>query len=155
MGRRVSTGWFRRRRAATTLAVGAVVSLGLPLANVMPAQAAPAPLAQQTQAAATGVSVLVFHGPTADQKDPVLRASDAIARLGQDNGIAVTSSSDPGVFNAVNLAKYRGVVLLSAQGVEFTREQETALQNYIKAGNGFLGVSDTARAQEGSEWFTG
>ncbi|RZQ62472.1 ThuA domain-containing protein [Amycolatopsis suaedae] len=155
MGRRVSTGWFRRRRAATTLAVGAVVALGLPLATTMPAQAAPAPLAQQAQTAATGVSVLVFHGPAADQKDPVLRASDAIARLGQDNGIAVTSSSDPGVFTAANLAKYRGIVFLSAQGVEFTREQETALQNYIKAGNGFLGVSDAARAQDGSDWFTG
>ncbi|MBP2180143.1 ThuA domain-containing protein [Amycolatopsis magusensis] len=149
MGRRVSASWSKRRRSAAVLAVGAVVALAAPLATTVVAQAQPA------AAAAAPVSVLVFHGPAADQKDPVLRASDAIARLGQDNGITVTSSSNPGVFTATNLANYRGVVFLSAEGVTLSTEQETALKNYMKAGGGFLGLSDAAKAQDNSEWFTG
>jgi glucose/arabinose dehydrogenase/type 1 glutamine amidotransferase len=99
--------------------------------------------------------VLVFHGAAAAQKDPVIRASDAIAAMAAANGITVTTSSDPAVFTAANLDRYRGVVYLSAAGVTLNRDQETALQNYMKAGNGFLGISDAARAQEESDWFTG
>ncbi len=144
MRRNVSQRWFRKRPLAA-LAVGAVVTAGLPLTI--------APVAQ----AATNVpvNVLVFHGAAADQKDPVVRATDAIASLGQANGITVTSSSDPAVFSPAGLAKYRGVVFLSAQGVTLNRDQETSLQNYMKAGGGFLGLSDAARAQDGSQWFSG
>ncbi|HEU4424365.1 MAG TPA: ThuA domain-containing protein, partial [Pilimelia sp.] len=34
-------------------------------------------------------------------------------------------------------------------------DQEAALQNYIKAGGGFVGIADAAQAQPGSAWFTG
>jgi glucose/arabinose dehydrogenase/PKD repeat protein/type 1 glutamine amidotransferase len=134
------------------VAAGAVVALGMPLIATAPATAA-APAA--AVAAAAPVNVLVFHGAAAAQKDPVTRASDAIAALASQNGITVTTSSDPAVFTAANLDKYRGVVYLSATGVTLNRDQETALQNYMKAGNGFLGISDAARAQEESDWFTG
>ncbi|HEY3482066.1 MAG TPA: ThuA domain-containing protein, partial [Streptomyces sp.] len=139
--------WFGRR-AAVVLAIGAVMAAGAPLIVMPVAQAAPA-------AVNVPVNVLVFHGAAGDQKDPVLRAADAIARLGQDNGITVTASSDPAVFSTANLARYRGVVFLSAQGVTLAREQEAALQAYMKAGGGFLGISDAARAQDSSQWFTG
>ena len=139
--------WFGRR-GAVVLAIGSVLAAGAPLITMPVAQAAPAVVN-------VPVNVLVFHGSAAGQKDPVLRAADAIARLGQDNGITVTASSDPAVFAAANLARYRGVVFLSAQGVTLAREQEAALQAYMKAGGGFLGVSDAARAQDSSQWFTG
>ncbi|WP_328606902.1 ThuA domain-containing protein [Amycolatopsis sp. NBC_00345] len=144
MRRNVSQRWFRRRPLAA-LAVGAVVAAGLPLTITPVAQAA----------TNVPIDVLVFHGAAADQKDPVLRATDAITSLGQANGITVTASADPAVFSPAGLAKYRGVVFLSAQGVTLDRDQETALQNYMKAGGGFLGLSDAARAQDGSQWFSG
>ncbi len=135
------------------MVVGAVIALGAPLAATVPATAAaPAPAAP---AAAAPINVLVFHGAAADQKDPVLRATDAIAAMAGQNGITVTATSDPAVFTAANLDKYRGVVYLSAQGITLSRDQETALQNYMKAGGGFLGISDAARAQEESDWFSG
>jgi glucose/arabinose dehydrogenase/PKD repeat protein/type 1 glutamine amidotransferase len=120
-----------------------------------PAAAAPAPAASVAPAAATPVNVLIFHGAAADQLDPVTRASDALSSLATANGITPTVSTDPAVFSSANLDKYRGIVYLSANGITLTRDQETALQNYIKAGNGFLGISDAARAQEESTWFTG
>ena len=47
------------------------------------------------------------------------------------------------------------MVFLSAQGVALSREQETALQNYIKAGNGYLGVADARSSSRTLDWFTG
>ncbi|MGH8881449.1 MAG: ThuA domain-containing protein, partial [Stackebrandtia sp.] len=78
-----------------------------------------------------------------------------LTEIGQHNGLTVEASADPAVFTTANLDRYRGVVFLSAQGVTLTRDQETALQTYIRAGGGFLGISDAAKAQIDSTWFTG
>ena len=134
------------------LAAAAVLAVtgGLPPA---PVSAAPAPVREP--AAADAVQVLVFHGPAGEQQDPVQRAADELTDIGADNGVAVTVSSDPAAFTPDNLAKYRGVVFLSAHGAVLTGAQEAALQSYIKAGNGFLGIADAAKAQPDSAWFTG
>ncbi|GAB3894810.1 hypothetical protein GCM10029964_073810 [Kibdelosporangium lantanae] len=113
------------------------------------------PISPQQTAAAADVGVLVFHGPVADQQDPVATATAAIKDIGQAAGITVTESTDPGAFTSGNLDKYRGVVFLSAQNAALSRDQETALQNYVRAGGGFLGVGDAAKAQDSSNWFTG
>ena len=144
---------FRRRRWRPVLAAATVlaVTVGLPLA---PVSAAPAPVREPAGAADAAVQVLVFHGPAGEQQDPVLKAADEITEVGEANGVAVTVSEDPAVFSPANLANYRGVVFLSSAGAVLSGDQETALQNYIKAGNGFLGVADAAKAQPESTWFT-
>jgi glucose/arabinose dehydrogenase/type 1 glutamine amidotransferase len=115
------------------------------------ASAAPAPPTRAVEP----ISVLVFHGPVAEQQDPVARATQALKDLGEGNGITVTEATDPAVFTAAGLARYRAVVFLSAAGVTLSRDQESALQNYVKAGGGFLGIADAAKAQPDSTWFTG
>ena len=142
----------RSLRRATILVTSATLALGL---SSMPALGAPAKPEQPgnsgSQAtanapeagknAADDVNVLVFHGPAAEQNDPVVKATDAIEELGAANGFTVEESTDPAVFSDKNLDKYRGVVFLSAKGTELTTGQEDALEGYIKDGGGFLGVS--------------
>jgi type 1 glutamine amidotransferase len=101
------------------------------------------------------VNVLVFHGSAAQQDDPVAQATTAIEDLGKQNKFAVDVSENPAVFTAANLARYRGVVFLSAKGVTLNADQEAAFQAYVKNGGGFVGVHDAARAQADSDWFTG
>jgi glucose/arabinose dehydrogenase/type 1 glutamine amidotransferase len=120
-----------------------------------PVLAAAAPAAPAAVAAATPINVLVFHGPAESQLDPVVRATDAIAGLGQQNGMTVHVSTDPASFTPANLANFRAVVMLSSEGVSLNQSQEMALQNYIKAGNGYLGIADAAKFQPDSEWITG
>jgi glucose/arabinose dehydrogenase/type 1 glutamine amidotransferase len=133
----------------------AALVVGGQLTAAAAAPAAPPPPAPAVSAAAAPVSVLVFHGPVAGQLDPVARATDTFREIGAANGITVTESSDPAVFTAENLARHRGIVFLSAEGVTLGADQEAALQEYVKAGGGFLGVADAAKAQGDSSWFTG
>ncbi|MEV1332614.1 ThuA domain-containing protein [Micromonospora costi] len=139
-------GLPRRLGALATGAVLALGGLGVPARAAAPA-AAPV--------AAASVKVLVFHGPATEQDDPVAGAAAAITKLGKKHGFTVDVSADPSVFTFANLAQYRGVVFLSANGVTLTDAQEAAFQAYVKGGGGFVGVHDAARAQPNSSWFTG
>ncbi|WP_410811282.1 ThuA domain-containing protein [Micromonospora sp. 067-2] len=143
----------RRRgllRRAVALAGVAALALGLQPLPGQAAQAAPA-----APAAAAAVRVLVFHGAAGKQDDPVAQAAESIKKLGRQNAFTVDTSADPGVFTFDNLARYRGVVFLSANGVTLNDAQEAAFQAYIKGGGGFVGVHDAVRAQPSSTWFTG
>ncbi|GIF62739.1 hypothetical protein Ais01nite_07740 [Asanoa ishikariensis] len=144
----------RRRpilRRAIALASAAVLTLGIMTGPGSP----PAAAAAAPTWGANAVNVLVFHGPVDQQDDPVNKAIAAVRKLGNENGFTVRVSSNPADFNKDNLAKYRGVVFLSANGVTLTDGQEAAFQAYVKGGGGFVGVHDAARAQPTSEWFTG
>src|SRR5689334_743088 len=132
---------LRRALAVAVLMVGGSAAV---------AHAAPA-----VRENAVAVEVLVFHGPVAEQQDPVARAAQAIKELGQADGIAVTETTDPATFAPATLARYRAVVFLSAAGAALSGPQEAALQSYVKAGNGFVGIADAASAQLDSAWFTG
>lgn len=152
MGRRLSTRSKGRRALAVVTSAALIAGGSLTSASAAAATPRQAP---EVAAAAAGVSVLVFHGPAGEQQDPVTRAAAALKEIGAASGITVTTSSDPAVFTAENLSGHRGIVFLSAEGVALSREQETALQDYLKAGGGFLGVGDAAKAQDDSAWFTG
>ena len=143
----------RKWRRAVAAAASATLTLGLLAGTGTAAPAAPGTLPPSWGASA--VNVLVFHGAAAQQQDPVARAVTAIKNLGAEHGFTVRSSTDPAVFTADNLARYRSIVFLSANGVTLDDSQEAALQAYIKGGGGFVGVHDAARAQPTSEWFTG
>ncbi|GLZ00112.1 hypothetical protein Acsp02_73640 [Actinoplanes sp. NBRC 103695] len=140
------TGGRIRRILAGAAAAVVVVSL-VPTMTTL-AQAAP-------KAAEAAVKVLVFHGPAADQQDPVAVAAQTIEDLGTAAGAEVTVTSDPATFTAAALAEYRSVVFLSANKATLTTAQEAALQGYVKSGGGFLGIGDAAQAQLDSSWFTG
>ncbi|SNS66870.1 PKD domain-containing protein [Asanoa hainanensis] len=140
-----------RLRRAIALASAAVLTLGIMTGPGSP----PAAAAAAPTWGANAVNVLVFHGPVEQQDDPVTKAVAAVRKLGNENGFTVRVSSNPADFNKDNLAKYRGVVFLSANGVTLDDAQEAAFQAYVKGGGGFVGVHDAVRAQPASEWFTG
>src|SRR5687768_12747718 len=106
------------RRGRSLLGALAVAVL---LVGAAPATGRAAPAVPE---AAAAVEVLVFHGPVAEQQDPVARAAAAVKELGQADGITVTATTDPATFTPAKLARYRAVVFLSATGATLSREQE-------------------------------
>ncbi|EHR50887.1 PKD domain protein,protein of unknown function (DUF1080) [Saccharomonospora marina XMU15] len=161
MSRRGSSALPRDGRAGPkplrhTMAMLATTVLTLGLATI-PATGVSAqqPTPPAEQDAGGGVNVLLFHGPAAEQTDPVDKAADAIERLAGSAGINVDEAVDPGVFTADNLRRYRGVVFLSSEGAELNAAQEAALRSHVQGGGGFLGIREAAKAQARSDWFSG
>jgi type 1 glutamine amidotransferase/PKD repeat protein len=140
-------------RSVLSIVSSLVLMLGLATLPFSQAQAKSGGMAGMGDMSSS-VRVLVFHGPAAKQDDPVTKAAAAVEKLGADNGFAVDESEDPSVFTAENLANYRGVVFLSANGVTLNSDEEAAFRAYIQGGGGFVGVHDAARAQADSSWFT-
>src|SRR5215475_14569985 len=99
---RYRSGPPNHMRRATVI----VSSAALVLATLAAPAFTTARVVSQPAAAATApVQVLVFHGPAAQQDDPVVQATARIKALGAQNGFSVDESADPAVFTFANLAR--------------------------------------------------
>ena len=55
--------------------------------------------------------------------------------------------------NAANLAGYRAVVFVNSSGDVLDAPGETALQDYVNNGGGFVGIGETALLEQGGAAF--
>jgi type 1 glutamine amidotransferase len=67
-------------------------------------------------------------------------------RLVRASGLRVTRTEDPRWFTDRRLRAFRAVVFLSATGDVLDRPQERALERYVRAGGGWLGIHGAADA---------
>ena len=95
-------------------------------------------------AAQTEFSVLVFSKTTGFRHPSIPAGIAAIQKLGLDNHFAVDATEDAGAFTDTNLAKYKVVVFLSTTGDVLDGTQQTAFEQYVKGGGGYVGVHAAA-----------
>jgi type 1 glutamine amidotransferase len=106
-----------------------------------------------TTASADAGKVLVFTGTAGAANPATAPAASAIQALGAANDFTVTVSSAKADINAANLAGYRAVVFVNSSGDALDAPQETALQDYVQQGGGFVGIGDTALLEQGGADF--
>ena len=94
--------------------------------------------------------VLVFSKTTGFRHDSIDEGIAAIRTLGAANDFQVDATEDAGVFNAAALAHYDAVVFMSTTGDPLNAAQQTAFENYIRGGGGYVGVH--AAADTEYEW---
>ena len=94
--------------------------------------------------------VLVFSKTTGFRHDSIPAGIAAIRSLGEANDFQVDATEDAGVFNATTLARYDAVVFMSTTGDPLNAAQQTAFENYIRGGGGYVGVH--AAADTEYEW---
>ncbi|WP_414719180.1 ThuA domain-containing protein, partial [Streptomyces sp.] len=68
----------------------------------------------------------------------------AIKELGEKNGFTVDATEDAGSFTKDKLSQYDAVVFLSTTGDVLNKEQQTAFEEYVKGGGGYVGVHSAA-----------
>jgi type 1 glutamine amidotransferase len=88
--------------------------------------------------------VLVFSRTAGFRHDSIEVGTQAIRDLGAANGFTVTATEDPAVFTPASLATYEAVVFLSTTGDVLDATQQTAFENYIRGGGGYVGVHAAA-----------
>ena len=78
----------------------------------------------------------------------------AIRKLGAENDFVVDVSDDPSVFTDENLRRYRVLVFDNTNNEIFDNEdQKAALQRYIRAGGGFVGLHSASGSMRKWPWF--
>ncbi len=98
------------------------------------------------------VKVLVFHGPP----DATTTAGvAALEELGTANDFDVDATADATQIAEDNLAGYRAVVFLNTAGDLLNADQEGALQGFVEAGGGFLGIGSAAQGETSNTFFDG
>jgi uncharacterized protein len=86
--------------------------------------------------------------------DNIKASSEAIKQLGADNHFAVKLSDDPGEFTDGNLKKYKAIVFDNTNNeVLENEEQKTALQRFLRAGGGVVGIHSATGSMRKWPWF--
>ena len=99
---------------------------------------------------------LVFTKTTGFRHDSIPQGVAAIRRLGRRHGFAVDTTADAARFTTRNLARYNAVIFLQTTGTPIRRaEQRRALERYIRAGGGYVGVHAASDTRGDWPWYEG
>src|SRR5437762_7727883 len=113
-------------------------------------------LALTATSQAASYKVLVFSATAGFRHDSIPNGIAAIQALGSTNGFAVDATEDATAFSDANLAQYKAVIFLNTTGTVLTNTaQETALQNFIRAGGGWVGIHSAADTEYSFSWYGG
>ncbi|MGR6973839.1 ThuA domain-containing protein [Streptomyces cynarae] len=115
----------------TTAAVGAALLLG---GVTQPA----------TPYSADGTRVLVFSKTAGFRHDSIPDGIAAVKQLGETGGFTVDATEDAGAFTPSNLRQYDAVVFLSTTGDVLDAAQQSAFEDYIRRGGGYVGIHAAA-----------
>jgi cytochrome c len=104
-------------------------------------------------AQATPPRVLVFSKTAGYRHASIEPGIAAIKKLGQENTVAVDATEDAGAFNERNLRQYHAVVFLNTTGDVLDAKQQEALERYIQAGGGWVGIHAATDTEYEWPWY--
>ena len=97
--------------------------------------------------------ILVFSKTAGFRHQSIEAGIAAIRKLGQENGIAVDATEDAAAFTDANLKKYNAIVFLSTTGDVLNDPQQDALQRYVEAGGGWVGIHSATDTEYDWPWY--
>lgn len=97
--------------------------------------------------------ILVFYKTAGYYHKSIPAGIAAIQKLGLENKFDVDTTLDASKITLNNLKKYAAVVFLSTTGDIFNPAQQTAFEQYIKAGGGFVGVHAATDTEYDWPWY--
>ncbi|MFP3986843.1 ThuA domain-containing protein [Streptomyces sp. E11-3] len=99
--------------------------------------------------------VLVFSKTAGFRHDSIPDGIAAIRELGAEHGFAVDATEDARVFRPSRLRRYDAVVWLSTTGDVLNSAQQTAFEEYVGDGGGYVGVHAAADTEYDWEFYGG
>lgn len=106
-----------------------------------------------TPTQAKSYKILVFAKTAGFHHESILVGLPAIQKLGGDNNFAVDTTTNSALFTTDNLKQYAAVVFLSTTGDVLNDAQQTAFEQYIKGGGGFVGIHAATDTEYGWPWY--
>ena len=97
--------------------------------------------------------VLIFSKTVTFRHKSIPAGQQAIMKLGQENNFLVDTTENAANFTETNLKRYKAIVFLSTTGNVLDETQQVALQNYIQAGGGFVGIHAASDTEHDWPWY--
>jgi glucose/arabinose dehydrogenase/type 1 glutamine amidotransferase len=104
--------------------------------------------------AAASYKVLVYSATAGYRHASITNGITAIQALGSTNSFDVDATEDATAFSDANLAQYKAIIFLNTTGDVLTNAaQQSALQNFIRAGGGWVGIHSAADTEYSWSWY--
>jgi len=100
-----------------------------------------------------GANILVFSETRGFRHGSIPTGVRAFEELGDEHGFSVRASEDSAIFNDRELAGFDAIVFLSTTGDVLNDAEQQAMQRYIQAGGGFVGVHAAADTEHQGDWY--
>ena len=98
-------------------------------------------------------AVLIYTKTNGYHHESIPVGVEAIKKLGAANDFNVVVTDDSLAFNKKNLKKYAAVIFLSTTGKVLGPAEETAFQNYIRNGGGWVGIHAATDCEYNWPWY--
>ncbi|MFI8719562.1 ThuA domain-containing protein [Stenotrophomonas sp. NPDC077464] len=121
--------------------------------NVLPVLLAMFLSATPVVSAMANDRVLVFTHTAKFRHDSIPTAVSTLRLLAERERLTVDQSENPADFNDTNLARYRVVVFANTTGDVLDPTQQQAMEAFIRAGGGFMGVHSAADTEYEWPWY--
>jgi len=108
---------------------------------------------QASASMAPRARVLVFTKTAGWRHDSIPAAVAALQRLGAQEGMQVDHSEDAHDFNGKRLARYQAVVFANTTLDVLDAEQQAAMESFVRAGGGFMGIHSAADTEYNWPWY--
>jgi type 1 glutamine amidotransferase len=97
--------------------------------------------------------VLVFSKTKGFRHESIGVGKTALHKLGTDNNFDVDTTENADAFTGENLKKYKAVVFLSTTGDALNDAQQSAFEEYIRGGNGYVGIHAATDTEYEWPWY--
>ncbi|NND09296.1 MAG: PKD domain-containing protein [Saprospiraceae bacterium] len=97
--------------------------------------------------------VLVFSKTAGYRHASIESGKQALQALAQENGFDVDTTEDAGRFTTRQLKQYSAIIFLNTTRNCLNDQQQLAMQRYIQAGGGFVGIHAAADTEYDWPWY--
>jgi len=97
--------------------------------------------------------VLVFSKTKGWRHDSIPAGIAALQKLATENGFTVVASEDAGLFTEAQLSTFNAIVFLNTTQDVLDDNQQIAMERFIQAGGGFVGIHAAADTEWEGDWY--
>ena len=106
-----------------------------------------------TEGSVRGANILVFSKTAGWRHDSIPAGIAALQKMGEQQHFTVVASEDATLFNDADLSQFNAIVFLNTTLNILDENQELAMERYIQAGGGFVGIHAAADTEWEGDWF--
>ncbi len=118
-----------------------------------PAATLPGAMSDSNQQSISGARILVFSKTAGWRHDSIPAGIAAFEKLAQAHQFSVVATEDSAVFTDAELSQFNTIVFLNTTLNVLDENQELAMERYIQAGGGFVGIHAAADTEWEGDWF--